>query len=357
MALRRLSPEGALADNWLDWIRLAMALLVLFSHCFPLTHTAPTYDTEPLFRLSRGQEPLGMVAVAVFFTISGFLILRSWLRVGSMGEYFRHRVLRIHPGFIVATIASLLAALPTVASIPKFLGSFSIVDFLLSFIDLQHGILDAGKLAYPGNISHAVNAPLWTISLEFEVYIGLAIYGLFGLYKYRGLWLVFAGAVLALTLRQYFLGEPAHRWWAYDCYFVMGMTCYLFRDRIPRSPWLFGLCLALLAASVRFDPWFRVALQILLPYLVFYIAFLPTKKWTPWTHRTDLSYGVYLYAWIAQQSLVFWLHIRNPWVLFLAAAPLTLLVAAMSWRWIEKPCLGWKKRPFADRDAAADAPR
>jgi peptidoglycan/LPS O-acetylase OafA/YrhL len=91
--------------------------------------------------------------------------------------------------------------------------------------------------------------------------------------------------------------------------------------------------------------------------------------------RTDLSYGVYIYAFPAQQLLaVTGLATRlHPVLFFLAAVAATLPLAAASWFLIEKPSMSLKRRlrmkwsapvtsssdepgPVSRADALADQP-
>jgi peptidoglycan/LPS O-acetylase OafA/YrhL len=61
--------------------------------------------------------------------------------------------------------------------------------------------------------------------------------------------------------------------------------------------------------------------------------------------RTDLSYGVYIYAFPIQQLLIICgLGIMNPIVFAIIAAIATLPLAALSWFLIEKPSLSLKSR-------------
>ena len=60
----------------------------------------------------------------------------------------------------------------------------------------------------------------------------------------------------------------------------------------------------------------------------------------------DYSYGVYLYAFPVQQSLIyFFKNSMTAWQLVLYSLSLTLVLAAVSWHVIEKPALRLKRSP------------
>src|SRR5437899_9937507 len=68
----------AARQNNFDFIRLAAAFLVIFSHSWPLHDPKGASYNEPYSRLS-GYCSFGEVAVAIFFVISGLLVARSYL--------------------------------------------------------------------------------------------------------------------------------------------------------------------------------------------------------------------------------------------------------------------------------------
>ena len=82
-----------------------------------------------------------------------------------------------------------------------------------------------------------------------------------------------------------------------------------------------------------------------------FIAHLPLIYLTAWigtkqlpSYGGDYSYGVYLYSYPIQQMLVsISPSMREWWIVFPLSAALSLLVAAVSWTWIERPALGLKR--------------
>jgi peptidoglycan/LPS O-acetylase OafA/YrhL len=113
------APENR-ANNF-DALRLLLALMVLYSHCFHLVVRAGNW-VNPL-EFTRGQTFLGGIAVDGFFVISGFLITASWQRSKGLVDYLRRRILRIYPGFVVAALVCLLVVGPWAA--PTVAGYFS----------------------------------------------------------------------------------------------------------------------------------------------------------------------------------------------------------------------------------------
>jgi len=77
---------------------------------------------------------------------------------------------------------------------------------------------------------------------------------------------------------------------------------------------------------------------------VLVVAYHPRLVWPAFNRIGDYSYGVYVYSFPIQQTLVQ----RNPGIepapLFALALTLTLVVAVLSWHWLEQPALGLKSR-------------
>ena len=96
--------------NNIDFLRLALALLVVFSHSFDVTQT--NNSAEPFLWLTRNQATGGTIAVDAFFILSGFLITASYQRSSSALSFLEKRVARIYPGFLVVTLAAAIFFVP-----------------------------------------------------------------------------------------------------------------------------------------------------------------------------------------------------------------------------------------------------
>jgi peptidoglycan/LPS O-acetylase OafA/YrhL len=87
-----------------------------------------------------------------------------------------------------------------------------------------------------------------------------------------------------------------------------------------------------------------IVTAVILPYLVIYLAlgrrpFLPAL-----TARGDISYGVYIYAFpIEQLAAHYVVPHANPLGVMLIAAPVTVLLASLSWRLVERRFLDFKR--------------
>ena len=80
----------------------------------------------------------------------------------------------------------------------------------------------------------------------------------------------------------------------------------------------------------------------MIPYVVFYLSFLPGTL-NRWGKYGDFSYGIYIYAYPVQQTLIylFGLSLGLP-LMTLLAFVITLPLAVLSWHLVEKRALTYK---------------
>ena len=357
--------------NNFDAIRLAMALLVVFSHSYALRFG--TEDFEPMSLATGGHYNSGNVGVWVFFIVSGFLIAHSHERSASVGAYFAKRIRRIYPAYLVATTVCALLVTPLFAP-PGW--SLSLAEATRT---ISANLLLANHFPIPdlftSNPVPAVNGALWSIKFEFLCYVGVALTGLVAL---RGRRIALTGAYIAIVLIWCWLDLTGRRpggpeWlreaigWPYNWFrvlpnFLAGMIVYHWRAHIPRST---GLMLALLAAAfLGFQlggrgPWGIVAAHLLAPpamaYAVFWFAFHPGIDLSRAARFGDFSYGTYLYAYVIQQMLV--ATTALPFAIFIALSMvLSLAAGAASWWLVERHVLGHGRRPARHEPEKEETP-
>ena len=126
--------------------------------------------------------------------------------------------------------------------------------------------------------------------------------------------------------------------------FMLGSLLYLQRHRIPYSPALFAVGVATVLASgfllpeATFSalPAASIILSPVYAYLTLFIgtSLLPRM---PLFDGGDYSYGIYLYGFPLQQSIVALTGIRAPLPLFAAAIIPVVGIAMLSWHLVEKP--------------------
>lgn len=84
---------------------------------------------------------------------------------------------------------------------------------------------------------------------------------------------------------------------------------------------------------------------ICLPYIVLGIAFNRIKIISGIGKKADISYGLYIYHYQVQQTLVNFFGFE-PLTLFVATLCITVPLAWLSWYLIESPALGFKNFDF-----------
>src|SRR5262249_44296152 len=120
-------------SNNFDSLRLIFAVLVIYSHSYPLSRGSNA--TEPLSILTHRQTTFGGISVWAFFAISGFLITQSWQRSPNLIKFLKRRVSRIYPAFIVTAILTALIVVPLAADSASY--RVPIMGFIFNTLRLQ----------------------------------------------------------------------------------------------------------------------------------------------------------------------------------------------------------------------------
>ena len=326
--------------------------MVMYSHAFAVYGVGP----DPLKAIDPW-DSFGVVAVYVFFVISGYLVTASLDYNQSIRVFLKNRALRLFPALTVLTLITVFVIGPLVTSL-GLSEYFSAKD---TYKYLNNMLIFPMRYEMPGVfIDHPspkiVNSSLWSLETELKCYLALAALFAVRLLRPR---VMLALAIIGTVLHVYFLsaGEvhPTHWFgikWSncltfskYGALFMGGGACYCYRHYLIGKAWLLALLGVLLLPSFLYAEPISFLLRIpCIICLIYGIAHLPYGHSLK-VRRMDISYGIYLYGNIIQQSFWQWggKHLGF-YGFMLACIALSAMAAALSWYLVEKPCLSLKKK-------------
>lgn len=300
-----------------------------------------------------GNMAVGSLAVDAFFVLSGFLVSRSYLRLNSLPRYLWHRAVRIMPGFWVCMLVSAFGVAPLLAVImgrsPTSVltaedSSFGYLINNAALLMRQFGI--AGLPGVGGN-AEVINGSLWTLFYEACCYLIIAVIGAIGVLRWRpSLVLAMIAVLWVISIAAEFginpLGSDYLR--SFALIFLIGTAGLLYADKIPLNRHLALGSLGVAVASMFLFEDYRVLGAPAYAYLLFYLM---VRMPVPWSPRSDISYGMYVWHWPIAQILV---ALNVPAYLgplyILLVIGLAVPVSMLSWRLIEKPALKLKDIPL-----------
>ncbi|PCI57707.1 MAG: acyltransferase [Gammaproteobacteria bacterium] len=342
-------------DNNFNLIRFVAATMVLFSHCFPLLFGSS--ETEPLKQLVG--ISFGEIAVDIFFISSGFLIANSLFSKNDLIGFIWSRILRIYPGLITALLICVfvLGAYFTTYPIGRYLTDPQTYIFFM-----KNAFLFLGEEAnLPGVFEslpwrNTVNGSLWTLPFEVRAYFFLVIVSIilshiniivkwFDFQKTIYLLAPLFGVFIYIMDHFYkflpisYLASEDFR--LYSMFFIGVASCKI-KDSFILSNRLFYMALLLLVVSTFNSDVFFITYNCLIFYIVFYLAYMPRGSIRKFNQLGDYSYGIYIYAWPIQQSIVALLPGISIVELCIYSLILTLIFSYCSWHIIEKRALKLK---------------
>ncbi|MCV7165534.1 acyltransferase family protein [Mycobacterium stomatepiae] len=330
-------------NSALNLFRLLLAAEVMLFHSWPVTGRTPPHVLLQL---------LFSVGVDGFFAISGFLITASWLNDPKVRNFLSARALRILPGLYVCLIVTAFVFAPlnmaiTGGSATKLLTSFAPIEFVLKnsgVAYIQHfvGATPRG-VPFPEG---GWNASLWSLIWELMCYLTVAGLGLAGLGNRR--WIspvLLEVAAIGATLVPPLTFPGVWTVWQLvvrtAIMFASGAVLYQWRDVVPARWWLVAVSAVIVVVSAALLPDYRVVAALPLAYAVIVSAAKIHIKYL--RLRTDLSYGVYIYAFPTQQLLASCgFATLNPIVFAGLSTTAVVPMAALSWLLVEKPARSFK---------------
>jgi acetyltransferase len=357
--------SGGQRAQALDGLRALAAFGVMLFHFW--VYTQPVGPGEPLTTFEQHVWQSTRWGLLLFFVLSGFLLYRPWVRAAldsrerpRLGRYLRSRAARIAPAYYLALGGAFLIGvlgssppmrMPTDGTAPLFL------IFGQNFSDHSLNTLDT---------------PMWTLPIEISFYLVLPLIGVAALRVCQSRLhqaLVTAGLV-AIGVAW---AHAASALWFYDVvlpqmlpFFAFGMLVAVLIEGRTLSV---RLC-RLLVVAAAFAYCVNLAVHTWAPSVATGLEDMPVAlgfaalvavgaagEWVPRLFRLRVvvwlgvvSYGTYL--WHQPVMCLLGGHDllpRDLWVELVLVVPPTLLIAWLSWRFVEKPALRWGRQRGEER--------
>ena len=361
-------PPAARAGNSIGFLRVALAAMVIYSHAHLLGGFAP----EPLLGWTNGALILGGFAVQCFFVLSGFLVATSYRRLRSPWPFLWHRFLRLAPGLWGCLLVTALVLGPILFYSGAHHGGYfaqqpSPVGYVGRNMFSPRAQIDIGDLLAHNPWGGDLNGSLWTLFYEGACYGVIAIVGVLGLLERRRIAWIALVAASVLGYGWNVTGHaPAIVARLFDTpgkllclHFAAGAAWAVFPGAaaaIGSRHWP-GIAATILLASAWHWSCGNLLSPILLPIVLLWLTDqLPIRNWEI-KARGDYSYGLYVFGYPVEQVLShFGVHHAGFMIYLAVSFVVTLLLATLSWHWLETPALRLKNLLPRRRSGVAPAP-
>ena len=350
--------------NNFDLIRLIAAMQVAFSHAMYYLKI----ENKSLLILT---EIVGLFpGVPIFFFVSGFLISKSYENNSLIKEYAKNRLLRIYPGLIVCTFIAILSVYWTGYFTNINVNLFQILIWIIGQISFIQFYSPHFMREFATGF---LNGSLWTIQVELQFYILVPI--IYYILKIAFKKNIQQNIVL-IALVSFFMainviyhtvnGQYTNKFlvrifwlWgnSFSPWFYMFLVGIFFQKNCNAiSRVLYGRFYYILITYISFNylatkyfGWhggnkINPVLYFLLSILVFSFAY-SFPRLSDLLKKNDISYGVYIYHMPIINLFIYFGYTSNTSFVLIILV-LTIIVASISWVFIENPAIKLKKHPL-----------
>ncbi|NTW24662.1 MAG: acyltransferase, partial [Lentimicrobium sp.] len=299
-------------------------------------------ETDPLYITGR----FGFLGVDVFFVISGFVIpyamYRANYNIKNIGRFLGKRFVRIEPPYILSIFLVLFLNWLSTQS-PYYRGEAFNIDS--TRLLLHFGYLNA-FFSHPW-----YNDVYWTLAIEFQYYIIIALFFPLLISKNKNLSI---GFLLIFGISGFFLSQHSLIF-NYSLLFIVGILLFQFRiGYLTKGEFGTLLLIALMLIFAKFDKRYLVA--ALLPY--FFINYFEfTGRISKFLG--NISYSLYLVHIPIGGRIINLTEnfVQNPMIreiMVFVALAISILAAWLFYMIIEKPAINWSKRVSYNKKVAAN---
>jgi peptidoglycan/LPS O-acetylase OafA/YrhL len=299
---------------------------------------------------------LGTFAVSLFFGISGFLVGYSVIKRPAT-DFILNRILRILPAYVLTLFVSAFMLGPLIHfSEGGVLNTYFNLNQDGPFAYFLHNLVMPMDVTYKINnlfetnpYSFAINGSLWTLPLEFRLYLLLLLLVLIGK-SIKGNFVII---LFASYLISYFVFEELE----------IEIMKVIYSNFITQNINLISIFflsagIAVYGHKIRFKSLPILLLLALIFWLDFYtevfgivilMILLPkicklTKINNFNFFKNDLSYGLYVFSFPTQQAVAYFFPEFNLLEFIIVALTFTVTLSLISWKFVESPFLRIKKK-------------
>jgi peptidoglycan/LPS O-acetylase OafA/YrhL len=319
--------------NNLGLVRFLLAIVVFVAHFLELTQIKDLSFLTPWAK--------SVLAVQLFFMLSGYFSVSSFERSKTVLSFFIKRFLRIYPAYFFVVGMSFLFL--------SLFSSLTLVDYFTSLDSWKYlaaNLIFANFLApiLPGvfetNYLPHINGSLWTLKIEVAYFLFVPI--IFLCRKYFGIWIVNISLILlsflyAFLIERFFSAPdvlikqlPGQLHW-----FAFGIIVYDIRYKILQvNAWLyFALFVLIFFLHNVWPPMFYISVISLVYGVGFKLPFFKISDWLG-----NISYSVYLIHFpIIQVGITMGFNNSNSIQTLLIALTVIMLCSFFIYRFIERP--------------------
>lgn len=335
--MQSLSEIDKSRENSITFLRLLAACAVIYGHSYAVV---PGFGGDWVVKLTNYAHA-GGVAVDFFFILSGYLVCGSILKRGIV-HYISARLLRMIPAlwFFMITMVFVIGPLLTSQKVNDY---FSAAQTWRYFLNLSFLIETEWFLpgVFEDHHNKAINGSIWSVILEFRMYIYTALFFMLGVLKSRFIFnFIYVTLVVVAWSGQIKLpGIQGATDLHVAFLFFTGCFFYINRNQIFLSP--ISILVALMIAAITHNtPNFQYGYTLLITLLFIHVSFIKTFSWMD--RIGDFSYGVYLWGWPVQQIVFRFNPEQNPVENAIVSIAICLIIGSFSWHLIEKRALAYK---------------
>lgn len=328
-----------MGKNNFDILRIALATTVFYTHMGVLA------GVDVLKNLPSG------IAVQSFFIVSGYLIVKSYLRNSNITTYVKSRFFRIYPlYFFVISFCFIISYLNYSSSFYDYMNDGAL-KYLISNYLFANFLAPSLPEMFTGNEFSAVNGSLWTLKVEVMFYMSVPIiYGVFNRYvnNYTLTVLIAIMSIISYYIIGYlvenhgFSNSLNNQLPSMMLYFMIGAIF-----NFANLSFLKGRHLVFLIPLLFLFNDIYIVSALLIGAFVYIVAFV-IKPIKVSNKIGDISYGIYIWHFPIIQFFVMSGFFENIYIGFILSSITVILMALCSWHFIESKLV---HKPFNSKRA------